>query len=47
MSSDDQMNEFEKVKRDIGNLYQTIDSLKISLSKQNFVFKEMNEYEKY
>ncbi len=41
------MNEFEKVKKDIRNLYQTIDSLKISLGKQNFVFKEMNEYEKY
>ena len=41
------MNEFDKVKKDIETLYQTIDNLKVSLGVQNFVFKEMGEYEKH
>lgn len=42
MSSDNQINEFEKMKKDIENLYDTIDNLKVIVGKTNFVEREIS-----
>lgn len=47
MSSDKQVNQFEKMKKDIENLYDTIDNLKVIVGKTNFVEREINEYDRH
>lgn len=42
MSSDNQINEFEKMKKDIENLYDMIDNLKVIVGKTNFVDREID-----
>lgn len=42
MSSDNQINEFEKMKKDIENLYDMIDNLKVIVGKTNFFDREID-----
>lgn len=47
MSPDTQINEFEKMKQDIDNLYDTLDNLKVIVGKTSFVEREINEYDRH